>query len=195
MRVLLIYAHPLSDSLNAEIKSVVEEGLTAAGHEIDLIDLYADRFDPVLTQDERQTYFEDPFQREDLAADYAKRLMACEGLIFIFPTWSMGPPAILKGFFDRVFGPGVSFRLDDKGNLHPNLIHITKAAAIVTYGRERPILWWFGDPPRRLMKRWLKWFLAPGAPVYFVGLYGIHKINRTVSKRFLNKVSRVMAKF
>jgi putative NADPH-quinone reductase len=60
MRVLLVYAHSLGDSLNAEIKSAGEQGRAAAG--------------------------------------YAKRLMALEGLVFIFPTWSMGPPAILKGF-------------------------------------------------------------------------------------------------
>jgi NAD(P)H dehydrogenase (quinone) len=53
MRVLLVYAHPLGDSLNAEIKSAAEQGLAAAGHEIDLIDLYADRFDPVLSEHER----------------------------------------------------------------------------------------------------------------------------------------------
>jgi NAD(P)H dehydrogenase (quinone) len=195
MRVLLVYAHPLGDSLNAKIKSVVATGLNEAGHEVDLVDLYADGFDPVLTEHERETYFEDHFERGDRAKDYAKRLMACDGLIFIFPAWSMGPPAILKGFFDRVFGPDVSFRLDPDGSLHANLRHITKAAAFVTYGRERPILWWFGDPPRRLIKRWLKWFLAPGAPVLFLGFYGLHKPSAAGTKRFLNKVSRAMAKF
>jgi NAD(P)H dehydrogenase (quinone) len=195
MRVLLVYAHPIGDSLNAEIKSVVEAGLAVAGHEIDLIDLYADGFDPVLTEHERQTYFDDHFEREDKAEDYAKRLMACDGLVLIFPTWSMGPPAILKGFFDRVFGPDVSFRIDDGGTLHANLRHIIKAAAVVTYGRERPILWWFGDPPRRLIKRWLKWFLASAAQVEFLGLYGLHKPSAAGTIRFLNKVSRVMAKF
>ena len=195
MRVLLVYAHPLGDSLNTEIKSAAEQGLAAAGHEIDLIDLYADCFEPVLSEHERQTYFDDHFERGDQAAGYAKRLMACEGLVFIFPTWSMGPPAILKGFFDRVFGPDVSFRIDSDGLLHANLRHITKAAAIVIYGRERSILWWFGDPLRRLIKRWLKWFLAPGASVLFLGLYGLHKPSTVGVARFLNKVSHAMAKF
>lgn len=195
MRVLLIYAHPLADSLNSQIKSVVEEGLAIAGHDVDLIDLYADGFNPVLSIQERGTYFANQFERQDLAAEYAKRLMACDGLIFIFPTWSMGPPAIISGFFDRVFGPDVSFRLDDEGTLHPNLTHITKAAAIVTYGRERPILWWFGDAPRRMMKRWLKWFLAPGARILFFGHYGLHKPRKSATKRFLKKVSLAMANF
>jgi len=90
----------------------------------------------------------------------------------------------LKGFFGRVFSPDVFFRLDPDGLLHANLRHITKAAAIVTYGRERPVLWWFGYPPRRLIKRWLKWFLAPGAPVLFLELYGLHKPNAAGVTRF-----------
>jgi putative NADPH-quinone reductase len=195
MRVLLVYANPLASGLNGKIKSVVIENLDSAGHEIDVIDLYKDRFDPVLNLEERKLYFETTFIRGDLAANYAKRLMRTEGLVFVFPTWSMGPPAILKGFFDRVFGPDVSFSLDDNGNLLPNLQHITKAVAIVTYGRERPVLWWFGDPPRRMIKRWLKWFLAPRAKVKFLALYNLHKPNDNRIANFLNKVRRTMASF
>ena len=195
MRVLLIYANPLLSSLNGKIKSVVEKSLESGGHEIDIIDLYEDQFDPVLTLEERKGYFETKFLRGDLAADYAKRLMYTEGLVFVFPTWSMGPPAILKGFFDRVFGPDVSFSIDDDGVLLPNLQHITKVVAIVTYGRERPVLWWFGDPPRRMIKRWLKWFLAPGAKVNFLGLYNLHKPNENRVANFLTKVRRTMANF
>ncbi|MBK19432.1 MAG: NAD(P)H dehydrogenase [Rhodospirillaceae bacterium] len=195
MRVLLVYAHPLRDSLNAKIKEVAEAGLATAGHDVDVIDLYEDEFDPVLSHNERRTYFEPKFERENLAEDYAQRLMDSDGLVFVFPTWSMGPPAILKGFFDRVFGPDVSFRIDDNGTLHPNLRHIVKAAAIVTYGRERPILWWFGDPPRRMIKRWLKWFLAPKARVLFLGLYKLHKPDDAKTDKFLSKVRRTMANF
>jgi len=195
MKVLLVYANPIASSLNGEIKLVVEESLVSSGHEIDVIDLYADRFDPVLTLEERKAYFETTFRRGDLAADYAKRLMNAEGLVFVFPTWSMGPPAILKGFFDRVFGPDVSFSLDEDGNLLPNLQHITKVVAIVTYGRERLVLWWFGDPPRRMIKRWLKWFLAPSANVRFLALYNLHKPNENRVANFLTKVRRTMANF
>ena len=195
MRVLLVYANPLFSSLNGKIKSVVEKSLESGGHEMDIIDLYEDQFDPVLTLEERKGYFEPKFPRGDLAKDYAKRLMYTEGLVFVFPTWSMGPPAILKGFFDRVFGPDVSFSIDDDGVLLPNLQHITKVVAIVTYGRERPVLWWFGDPPRRMIKRWLKWFLASGAKVNFLGLYNLHKPNENRIAKFLIKVRRTMANF
>jgi len=98
MKVLLVYANPLASSLNGKIKSVVEESLVSSGHEIDVIDLYADRFDPVLTMEKQKAYFETTFRRGNLAADCANWLMYAEGLVFVFPAWSMGTPAILKGF-------------------------------------------------------------------------------------------------
>lgn len=105
MRVLVIYAHPDPDSLNGAIHREILTALSAAGHEVDDIDLYADGFDPVLSAEERRDYFEPDLNRARVA-DYAARIEAAEGLVFCFPTWCLGPPAILKGFFDRVMVPG-----------------------------------------------------------------------------------------
>ena len=91
--------------------------------------------------------------------------------------------------------PGVSFRVDERGRLHPNLRHIRSLAAIVTYGRGRPILWWFGDPPRKMFTRYMPWFLAKGARVRYLPLYGLHKPSRARIERFLAKVDREMAGF
>lgn len=194
MRVLVIYAHPIAESFNGALLSCVNDALLGAGHEIDVLDLYGENFDPVLTADERNAYFDTEANRAR-TAPYVARIERAEGLVFVFPTWCLGPPAILKGFFDRVMVPGVSFRLDDAGTLHPNLQHIRRAAAVVTYGRERPILWWFGDPPRRMMTRYLKWFLAPGTRPIFLGHYGLHKPDRGRETRFLAKVRKTMLAF
>ena len=160
------FTPPIEDSLNGALFACVKESLALAGHEVDALDLYAEKFDPVLSAEERRDYFDVAKNRRRTAA-YADRLEAAEGPVFVFPTWCLGPPAILKGFFDRVMVPGVSFRLGEDGTLRPNLQHIRKAAAVVTYGRERPLLWWFGDPPWRMMTRYLRWFLAPGARPIF----------------------------
>ena len=154
MKILLVFAHPGADSLNAAIRDRAIAALEKAGHDVDLCDLYAEGFDPVLTAEERASYFDTETNRARNAG-YVERLFAAEGLVFVFPTWTLGPPAILKGFFDRVMVPGVSFRLDEQGGLHPNLQHIRSLAAIVTYGRGRPILWWFGDPPRKTFTRYM----------------------------------------
>lgn len=194
MRVLVIYAHPDAESFNGALFTCVKESLAEAGHEVDALDLYADGFDPVLSAEERASYFDTDANRAR-TAPYVERIERAQGLVFVFPTWCLGPPAILKGFFDRVMVPGVSFRLAEDGTLHPNLQHIKRAAAVVTYGRERPILWWFGDPPRRMMTRYLKWFLAPGTRPVFLGHYSLHKPDRARERRFMEIVRKTMLRF
>ena len=194
MRVLVIYAHPDPDSLNGAIHREILSALSAAGHEVDDIDLYADGFDPVLSAAERRDYFE-PERNRARVTDYAARIEAAEGLVFCFPTWCLGPPAILKGFFDRVMVPGVSFRLEDDGSLSPNLQRIRRVAAVVTYGRSRGILWWFGDPPRRMMTRYIRWFVSRKARIRYLGLYDLHKPDRVRCEKFLQRVAKEMSGF
>lgn len=194
MRVLVIYAHPDPDSLNGAIHREILGTLTAAGHEVDDLDLYADGFDPVLSAEERRNYFEPALNRARVA-EYAERIEAAEGLVFCFPTWCLGPPAILKGFFDRVMVPGVSFRLEDDGSLSPNLQHIKRVTAVVTYGRSRGILHWFGDPPRRMMTRYIRWFVAKGARIRYLGFYDLHKPDSRKCERFLKRVAKAMADY
>ena len=194
MRVLLIYAHPLADSYNAAIHQLVLAVLRRKGHEVDDCDLYAEGFDPVLSADERRAYFDEGANRERNAG-YVERLMQAEGLVYVFPTWTLGPPAILKGFFDRVMVPGVSFNLAEDGTAAPNLRHIRRLTAIVTYGRSRPILWWFGDPPRKMVTRYLRWFLHRRARVTYLAHYDMHKPNPARERRFLERIDRTMEKF
>lgn len=194
MRVLVIYAHPDPDSLNGTIHGEILKALSTAGHEVDDLDLYADRFDPVLSAEERRDYFEPDLNRARVA-DYAARIEAADGLVFCFPTWCLGPPAILKGFFDRVMVPGVSFRLEEDGSLSPNLRHIKCVTAVVTYGRSRGILRWFGDPPRRMMTRYIRWFVAKNARIRYLGFYDLHKPDRARCEKFLKRVNRAMADF
>lgn len=193
MRVLVIYAHPDPDSFNAALHRQILSSLTQAGHETDDLDLYADHFDPVLTIEERQSYF-DTARNRARVSHYAERIEKADALVFCFPTWCLGPPAILKGFFDRVMVPGVSFKLEDDGSLSPNLQHIKRVAAVVTYGRSRTILSWFGDPPRRMMTRYIRWFVAKDAKIRFLGFYDLHKPDRTKNEKFLRKVAATMAK-
>ncbi len=194
MNVFLVFAHPRADSLNAAVRDRAVAALERAGHTVDLCDLYAEGFDPVLTAGERAAYFDEAANRMRTAG-YVERLFAADGLVFVFPTWTLGPPAILKGFFDRVMVPGVSFRQDAEGRLHPNLRHIRSLAAIVTYGRGRLILWRFGDPPRRMFTRYMPWFLARRARVRYLPLYGLHRPSAGRIERFMARIDRAMAAF
>src|SRR5271155_1441936 len=122
MRVLVLFAHPLADSFHAVLHRTVLVALREAGHHVDDCDLYAEGFDPVLSAEERRHYH-DPAVNRAPVASYVARIEAAEALVVCFPTWCFGPPAILKGFFDRVLVPGLAFRIEN-GRVLPGLTHI-----------------------------------------------------------------------
>ncbi|NNM71476.1 NAD(P)H-dependent oxidoreductase [Enterovirga aerilata] len=192
MRVLVVFAHPLQDSLHGSLHREIVSTLRQAGHEVDDCDLYAEGFEPVLTPAARARYF-DPERNREGVEGYVARLFAAEALVLCFPVWCFGPPAILKGFMDRVMIPGVSFALGPDGRMHPNLRHIRKLVAVTSYGRPRLDAWWIGDPPRKLVTRYLRWFIARGAPVRYLGLYDLHRSEarlRTFRDRVLAEMGR-----
>ena len=134
MRVHVIYAHPLAGSFAAALHARIVAALRRSGHQVDDCDLYGEGFNPVLTAAERRSY---NTQSPDLAAvaPYVARLQAAEALVLCFPTWWYGMPAILKGWFDRVWARGVAFELPPGGGaITPALVNIKKFAVITTYG-------------------------------------------------------------
>jgi putative NADPH-quinone reductase len=165
--------------------------LRAAGHEVDDCDLYAEGFDPVLDADSRRRYFDLATNRQGVEP-YVERLFAAEAVVLCFPVWCFGPPAILKGFMDRVMIPGVSFALNAQGVMQSNLRHIKRLVAVTTYGRDRLESWWLGDPPRKMVTRYLRWFVAPDAAVRYLPLYGLHKKEGSVQQAFVARVGREM---
>ena len=193
MNVLLLYAHPVETSFNAALHRQVVERLTARGHVVDDCDLYAEGFDPRLTRAERLGYHEVPHNIESVRS-YVDRLRAAEALVLCFPVWNYGYPAILKGFFDRVFLPGVSFRLVD-GKAMPSLHNIRKVAAVTTYGGS-----WFraalmGNPPRKLIHRMLRATVKPGAPVAYLAHYSMNLSTQRSREKFMAKVAAKMDAF
>jgi len=109
MHVHVIYAHPLKDSLAVQLHEIVLDELTKAGHTVDDLDLYAEGFDPVLSAEERRDYHDTSINQKYIRP-YVERLQRAEGVVLCHPVWNFGWPAILKGYFDRVFLPDVSFK-------------------------------------------------------------------------------------
>ena len=127
MRVLYIYCHPLPESFHAAIRAEALAGLKEAGHTVDLCDLYAEKFDPVMCDEERRDYH-DLSKNQSRVADYVRRLREADALIFQFPVWSFGPPAMLKGWMDRLLMPGVAFDLSNPNMAMPLLTNLKRIA-------------------------------------------------------------------
>ena len=194
MRVLHLYCHPLPESFHAGIKAAAQDGLAKAGHEVDLLDLYAEGFQPVLGEEERRRYHE-PGHRPPDMEPYIDRLRRAEALVVQFPTWCFGPPAMLKGFLDRVMLPGVAFDISNPDRVRPMLQHIRKVAGIVTYGGRRLHAFWMGDPPRKVVTRYLRWFAAPRAPVSYYALYHMNMADDARRRQFIADVGTAMERF
>jgi putative NADPH-quinone reductase len=199
MRVMVLHAHPVETSFNRALYNAVLETLRANGHEVDPVNLYDEGFDPVLSREGRLNYHEVPDNITPDLKPYVDRLMAAEALVVVFPVWNYGFPAILKGYFDRVFMPGVSFVLEggdgpDQGTLKPNLKHIRKVAFVTSYGGNRWRTWVMGDPPRRMAKRW-GWVTFGGRlPPKYLALYDLNNVTPDGLRRFIDKVKREIGK-
>jgi len=193
MRVLVLFAHPVETSYAATLHRATVEGLTEGGHEVDDCDLYAESFNPVLSREERLAYHDTNAQRTAVQP-YIDRLRAAEGLVLNFPVWNFGYPAVLKGFFDRVFLPGVAFDLRD-GRAWPALHHIRRLGAVVTYGgtRWRAVL--VGDPPRKAVKRVIRAQINPMATTRYVALYDMNRNGKQALGAFLERVRAAMRTF
>jgi len=193
MKILVLYAHPVETSFNAGLHRTIVERLTAAGHAVDDCDLYAEDFDPRLTRAERLGYH-DQRGAGDAAAFYVERLLRAEALVLSYPVWNFGFPAMLKGFFDRVFLPGVSFRLVD-GKVQPSLHNIRKLAAVTTYGGSRFRAMLMGDPPRKLVNRMLRATIKPGASVSYLAHYSMNLSTDETRRAFMARVGASMDAF
>ena len=188
-RALVLYAHPCDDSFASALHKTAVETLEARGWEVDDCDLYKEGFDPVLSDAGRRGYHDEP-DNIDPVKDYVERLRAADALILCFPVWNFGYPAILKGFFDRVFLPGVSFKLVD-GKVAPNLTHIKKLAAVTTYGGTRVRATLAGDPPRMVVKRAV-WHVTRPAKMRYLALYDMNRATDAKRAAFIAKVAQEM---
>jgi NAD(P)H dehydrogenase (quinone) len=191
-RALVVFAHPCEESFAAALKSKVTQTLAARGWDIDLCDLYAEGFDPVMSAAERRGYHAIPSNLAPVES-HVSRLRAAEALILVHPVWNFGPPAILKGYYDRVFVPGVSFRLDN-GKVVPAMTHIRKLAVVTTYGASWIRATLVGDPPRRVITRAFRHAAKPDKLLY-MALYDMNRATAAMRAGYLARVQRAMETF
>lgn len=189
MRVLVLFAHPLETSFVAALHRRVVETLRGGGHEVDDLDLYAEEFNPVMSRQTLVDYLDAARNRAEVAA-YVERVRAAEALVLVYPVWFDNLPAMLRGFFERVFLPGVSFTIDAAGLFHPNLWNVKRLAAVCAYGEARREISRKGDPARRFVRSNIGGVIAPGARVDYFGHYDMNFTTAERRARFLQRVTR-----
>ena len=196
MRVLVLYAHPLTDSFAAALHRTVVATLRGRGHEVDDCDLYAEGFDPILTPAERAAY-NTPHPDLSAIAAHVARLRAAEAIVVCFPTWWYGMPAILKGYFDRVWTTGVAFTLPEGGGaIRPALTNVRKFWVVTTLGSP----WWLAklvlrDPVRAVLLGGLSRLCGRRVRTRYLALYNIDGAPRARTAAFLARAERAFGNF
>lgn len=225
-KVLVLQCHPLKDSFSNALSGAVVRGLQSAGNEVKLKRLYCydnpsecycrASFPAPLSDMERTDYHRPDItaQRETsigLASikssskeviEAVEDLRWCDAIVFVYPTWWFNLPAMLKGYFDRVFLPGVAFRLP-KGSssgvretgLLPGLTHIKKIGGVSTYGAPHQIVFAAGDNGRRFLSRGCRALCAPDCQLMWHGLYQMDETTLSQREQFLKAVEAAYKEF
>ncbi len=192
MRILLVHCHPVAASYCAALRDRALAALASGGHEVQVIDLYREGFDPVLSAAERTSYLEHTAANIAGVQSHVDALRRAEGLLFVFPTWFYGPPAMLKGWLERTWLPGVAFTLPQKkgDRAGPGMQHIRWLGCITTSGSP----WWWlkvmGDPGRKLFLRGLRALFARRCGVLWLQLFSMNNATADDRSRFLERVGR-----
>ena len=191
MRILVVFAHPLETSFVSALHARVLEILRGSGHIVDDLDIYAERFDPVMSREGLLRYVDTKANACEVEG-YVRRLREAQALVLIFPVWFDGLPAIMQGYFQRVFLPGVAVRIDEQGLFHPNLHHIKRMAAVCAYGEGRRDVSAKGDPPLRFVRDNIGVLIDPKGRFEYLALYDM---NFTATHRRAEFMKRVAHAF
>jgi NAD(P)H dehydrogenase (quinone) len=190
-RFLIVRCHPVPDSFLLTAVDRAEASLRGRGHDCRVIDLYAEGFDPVLGRDEWQ-------QRqqgvpESLRA-HTESLSWATDLVLAYPTWYGSTPAMLKGWFDRVWGKGVAWDLPPGARRPtPLLRNIRKVWVITTHGSPKAMNILQGEAGRQFMLRTLRLTCSLRCRVRWLAFYGNDGATAVDRVDYLDRIGRRFA--
>lgn len=195
MRVLVIYAHPVPDSFCAALRDRTVSTLQGRGWDVRLIDLYAEGFDPVMPCEERRKY-NDGAPEDPLLRRHGDDLAWAEALVFVYPTWWYGLPAMLKGWLDRVWATNIAFSLPSgDGPIVSRVQHIRRIGVVTTCGAT----WWIsllmGQPGRKTILRGIRSLCAWRCRTFYLAHYSMDASTPESREAYLGKVERKLRRF
>jgi len=152
MNILIILAHPDNNSFNHAIADICRAKLIRNGHSVLYHDLYTENFDPIIISNEipKLAHIDNKIQ------EHCNDLVSSDGIIVIHPNWWGQPPAIMKGWIDRVIRPGIAYEFEEGDNGEGTPIGLLKAKTGIVFNtsntseyRENSI---FKDPLETIWK-------------------------------------------
>ncbi|MEI7755005.1 MAG: NAD(P)H-dependent oxidoreductase [Actinomycetota bacterium] len=193
MRALVVLTHPREQSFTRAACDAAVSGLTRAGHEVTVLDLYAMGFEPAMTNAEIVAYHSDEPILDPLVAQSAAALQAAQILVFVYPTWWSGLPAMLKGWLEKTLVPGVGFVFNNNHRVRPGLTQVRRIVGISTYGSPRTYVKAINDNGRRTLMRALRLQTGLRLRSMWLGLYAIDTSTPEQRANFLAKIESRMA--
>lgn len=171
MKIVVILGHPEKGSFNHAIAEMAVDTLESGGHEVIYHDLYEEGFDPII----RSTEIPRWAQVDDVINNHCHHIVNADGIIIVHPNWWGQPPAILKGWIDRVIRPGVTYTFKENDSGEGTPIGLLKAKAAIVFNtsntyHEREINV-FGDPLETIWKNCI--FGLCGVNNFYRKTYGV----------------------
>ena len=189
MNCLVVLAHPLENSLCHYLSEEMVNHMVSKGYKVTVKDLYKENFNPVLTKAERASYYEKQFDSSQLTDDI-DQLREAETLVLMFPTWWFSFPAILKGWFDRVWAPGYAYNhASDLGAITPCLEKLKTVNVVTTLGAP----WWVDffilrQPVKKVLKIALLGACAKKCDFKMLSIYKSESLTESKIANFVKKI-------
>jgi NAD(P)H dehydrogenase (quinone) len=190
VKVYVVYCHPDHESFTSAVRDRAVNALRNAGHDVQVSDLYADGFEPTMSSEEALDHLGPPSGKPAVGG-YCEHLKWCDALVFIYPTWWSGQPAMLTGWLDRVLIRGVAWELPvGATRITANLTNVRRVVAITTHGSSRLINVLEGETGRRVIGRALRVLCHRSARTTWLAMYGIDRSTQSQRQAFVDRVER-----
>jgi NAD(P)H dehydrogenase (quinone) len=194
MPVSVILAHPSTNSFNHAIAKCAVAELERNGHGVVFHDLYAERFDPILCAEEipKETLL------PEVVDAHCREIANADGIVIVHPNWWGQPPAILKGWVDRIIRPGVAYEFLEEDNGEGVPIGLLKARAALVFNtsnttaeREAQV---FGDPLETMWKNCV--FGLCGVETFHREMFGVIVTSAPEQRRdWLTRVEQAVNRY
>ena len=184
---LIVHAHPSKDSFNQRLGATAADALSAR-NQVEFIDLYGIGFAAAMGKDELAAYRAGRPSLDPVVEHHADLVSRASTLVFVYPTWWMGLPGMLKGWLEHVMRPGVAFDYAESGKIKPSLRSVRRIIAITTYGSPRWRMTLLGDGGRRTLGRALRVNVPHRVDRVWLGMHSLDSSTAEQRETFVRRV-------